>query len=230
MPVNCAQLDSLLADIGRKFEVAFEPLNLDSARLELLDIRNMPDYLDRLISIRAVDEPLRDLPLWAKVWPGALVLGRFLRNFEPQGKNLLDLGCGMGALSVVAAQYGFERVVAADIEETALKFAKANILRNGLEGKVETKRLDVRACSAFTDKFDIIAAAEILYLDDLHRPLLKLLKRNLAPGGKAFFCTDMARLKPRFQKLAEKSFRVQEGKIGVKGGERRVYSILILEK
>lgn len=60
--------------------------------------------------------------------------------------------------------------------------------------------------------------------------------RHLAPGGKAFFCTDVARAKPHFGKIAAKTFKITEGRIGVKShdenGEeqRRLYSILILER
>lgn len=223
-------LDNLLVEISQKFEVAFEQLQLDSNRLELLDIRNMPSHLDRLFAANAINEPLRDLPLWAKVWPGALILGRFLRKFEPQGKTLLELGCGMGALSLVASQYGFSRILATDIAEDALKFARANILHNNLANIISTRRLDLHACAGFEEKFAMIAASELLYLDDLHRPLLKFLNRALAPGGRAFFCTDLARLKPRFQKLAARNFAVTEGKIAARGDELRIYSILILER
>ena len=47
----------------------------------------------------------------------------------------------------------------------------------------------------FAGGFDLMAASEILYLDALHRPLVKFVDRHLAPGGKALFCTDMARAK-----------------------------------
>lgn len=224
------ELDELLAAISRSYEVAFETLTLDSASFEILDIRNMAAHLDHLIATKAIRQPLRDLPLWAKLWPGSLVLGRFLRKLEPQGKSLLELGCGIGGLCLVASQYGFSRILATDISETALQFARANILRNGLEHAIATRRLDIQAAAGFCEKFDIIAAAEILYLDELHAPLLKLLARNLAPGGKALFCTDIARLKPRFQKLAAKNFLVNEGRVAIKGDERRIYSILSLER
>lgn len=221
-------LSGLLAAIGKTFEVEFEPLQVDSASFEVLDIKNMPSHLDRLLASRTLNAPLRDLPLWAKLWPGSLVLGRFLRNFEPEGKSLLELGCGMAGLSLVASQYGFSRIVASDIAPEALAFARANILRNGLEEKVCVQRLDV--CSPGKQaRYDMIAAAELLYLDELHRPLLKFVSEYLAPGGKAFFCTDLARLKPRFQKLAARKFALQEGKIAVRGDSPRVYSILILE-
>lgn len=225
-----AELDDLLAEIGNKYKVAFEPLMVDSTCLQILDIKDMAKYLDRLVATNAIREPLRDLPLWAKLWPGAMVLGRFLRNFEPQGKSLLELGCGMAGLSLVASRYGFARILATDVSTQALQFARANVLRNGLEHLISLRRLDLRTAAGWTEKFDRIAAAEILYLDELHRPLLKFLGRNLNEGGMAFFCTDMARLKPRFYKLAAKDFAVREGKIGIKGNERHIFSILILEK
>ena len=167
------------------------------------------------------------------------MLGRLLRKYDPQGKSLLELGAGCGVLSLVAARYGFTRVVVSDVVDAALRFAKANVLRNNLQDIIEVARVDVTTPGRdprFAGGFDLMAASEILYLDDLHRPLVKFVDRHLAPGGKALFCTDMARAKPHFAKLAAKTFKVTEGRIGVKtnddNGEeqRRIYSILILER
>lgn len=232
-------IDNLLAAIRATFEVEFEPLQVDESALEVLTIRNMQSHLDGLLQRRAIRDPLKDLPLWAKIWPGSFVLGRLLRKYEPEGKSLLELGAGCGILSMVAARYGFARIVLSDIVEDALRFARANVLRNRLQDRVEVRRVDVTTPGRdprFSEGFDLIAASEILYLDDLHRPLLKFVGRHLAPGGKALFCTDLARAKPHFAKLAARSFKITEGRIGVKSrdedGEeqRRVYSILILER
>lgn len=116
---------------------------------------------------------------------------------------------------------------------------KPNVLRNSLEDRVEVCHLDVTAPGRdprFSRGFDLIAASEILYLDELHGPLLKFTARHLSPGGKALFCTDMARAKPHFAKLAAKSFKLTEGRVGVKSREqdgreqRRLYAVLILER
>lgn len=230
-------LEEILASIRKTFDVAFEPLQVDDATLEVLTIQNMQNHLDALIQRRAIHDPLKDLPLWAKIWPGSFVLGRLLRKYEPEEKTLLELGAGCGILGMVAASHGFSRIVVSDINEDALLFAQANILHNGLEDKVDVRRVDVQApvnACGINEQFDRIAASEILYLDDLHRPLLKFVQRFLAPGGKALFCTDVARLKPRFAKLASKMFTVTQGHIGVKSHDegkeqRRVYNITILE-
>lgn len=236
---GASELDRLLAEIRTRFAVDFEPLQVDDGTLDVLTVRDMPRHLDALLRRGAITDPLRDLPLWAKVWPGSFVLGRFLRTQEPKGKRLLEIGAGCAICSMVAARYGFAHIVASDNVPEALSFARANVLRNHLEDRIEVRHLDVTTPgkdARFPEGFHIIAASELLYLDDLHRPLLKFLDRHLAPGGKALFCTDLARAKPRFARLAAKSFVVQEGKIGVKSrdadGEeqRRIYSICILER
>ena len=234
-----ATLDALLARIRQDFDVDFEPLAVDDNTLHVLTIRNMPQYIDKLLQRKAVHNPLKDLPLWAKVWPGSFVLGRLLRKYAPESKSLLELGAGCGVLSLVAARYGFARMVVSDVVEDALRFARANALRNGLGERLEVTRVDVTAPGRdprFAAGFDLMAASELLYLESLHRPLIKFVDRHLAPGGKALFCTDMARAQPHFAKLAAKTFTITEGHIGLTAhdedgqDQRRLYSILILER
>ena len=58
------ELETLLAHIGQKFDVAFEPLQVDEGQLQVLTIRNMQAHLDSLLVRKAIRDPLRDLPLW----------------------------------------------------------------------------------------------------------------------------------------------------------------------
>ena len=155
-------LDSLLAGIRAAFDVEFEPLRVDDSALEVLTIRNMQAHVDGLLQRKAIRDPLRDLPFWAKIWPGSFVLGRLLRKHEPEGKNLLELGAGCGILSMVAARYGFARIVLSDIVEDALRFAKANVLRNNLQDRVEVLRVDVTTPGRdprFREGFNLMAAS-----------------------------------------------------------------------
>lgn len=232
-------LEKLLAKIRETFYVDFEPLVIDDLSFEVLSIRNMQSYLDGMLARKAIRNPLKDLPLWAKVWPASFVLGRYLRRFEPQGKSLLELGAGCGTLSLVASGYGFARIVCSDIVPEALRFAEANVLRNHLENIISVTAVDVTRPGRdprFAGGFDLMAASELLYLDELHRPLLKFIGRHLAPGGKAVFATDLARAKPHFAKLAAKSFRVEERRIGLTSRDedgkeqRRAYSLLVVER
>lgn len=227
-------LDALLAQAREKFDVEFETMDLEGTPLHLLSVSNMKGHLDDLLARKAIHNPLKDLPLWAKVWPASFVLGRYVRKLEPEGKSLLEIGAGCGVAGCVASRYGFAKVCLSDIVDDALLFARINVLKNALEDRVSVSRVDV-ASTRLEQRFDMIIASEILYLDDLHRPLLKFALRHLAAGGKAIFCTDMARRRPHFFKQAAKDFHVSENLVGVRSvnaegeEERRVYAIHMLE-
>lgn len=227
-------LDALLETINKQFDVDFEALDIDGTPLHVLSIQNMTQHLDGLLARKAIRNPLKDLPLWAKVWPASFVLGRYLRKFEPQGKHLLEIGAGCGVTGCIASRYGFASVCISDVVDEALRFAQANVLRNALEDLVQVRRVDILS-TRLERRFDCIAASEVLYLEELHRPLLKFVARHLAAGGKAVFCTDVARRQPRFFKQAARDFLVTDRMVGVRSvnaegeEERRVYAIHTLE-
>ena len=231
---DATQLEILLGRIRERYDAHFEELVIDGQSLHLLSVNNMQSRLDELIDRRLINNPLKDLPLWAKVWPASLILGRFVRRLEPQGKSLLEIGAGCGACGLIAARYKPSRVLLTDVNEDALLFAEANVRENRLEDIVEVRRADVCA-TRLEERFDLILAAEILYLEEVHRPLLKFLLHHLAPGGKAVFCTDLVRNQKRFFKLAARDFSVGEHTISVRSTsdegreERRAYMLHFLE-
>ena len=64
------------------------------------------------------------------------VLAQVLNDYpEPRGKNLLEIGCGSGALSLFSAQIGFS-VTACDINPFAVASSRNSSEKNGLQIKV----------------------------------------------------------------------------------------------
>ncbi|MBI2239049.1 MAG: 50S ribosomal protein L11 methyltransferase, partial [Actinobacteria bacterium] len=57
-------------------------------------------------------------------------------EIEP-GDTVIDVGCGSGVLSFVAARLGAERVVGCDLSLAAVEAARENARRLGLEGRTE---------------------------------------------------------------------------------------------
>lgn len=232
MHTDTPSLESLLEAARQRYDVVFEPLTVDETPLDVLQIRNMRQHIDALVANRSVRDPLHDLPLWAKIWPASFVLGRFLRKASPEGRTILEVGAGCGVTGLIASRYGFAHVTVSDINEDALLFARANVLKNGLEDRVSVRRVDV-ASTRLDEKFDVIAASEVLYLEELHRPLIKFLLRHLArrEDAVAMLCTDTRRKMGRFFKQAERDFRIEEQLVGIRTTgddgeeERRVFTI-----
>jgi predicted nicotinamide N-methyase len=113
------------------------------------------------------------LPYWAELWPAATALAAALPDVA--GLRVVELGCGLGLPSFVAAARGAE-VRASDWAEDAVALLRENAARNGLELRAEVR--DWR--EPWSERFDVVLAADVLYERRNVEPLLERL-RELAP-------------------------------------------------
>lgn len=119
------------------------------------------------------------------------VLLEAFRHFggDVSGAKLLDLGCGDGSTSLFFAQKG-ANVVAIDISEAAIKglsqFCQENQINN----------ITPRQCSAFDilelGSFDFVFGNMILHHLEPFEEFAKILRKSIAPDGKAFFHENSA--------------------------------------
>jgi predicted nicotinamide N-methyase len=137
-------------------------------RLELL----RPESPEALIDEEAfaVDE---FLPYWAELWPAARALADALPDVR--GLRVVELGCGLGVASLVAAANGAV-VTATDWSPDAIELLRTNAARNGLTMKAEVR--DWR--SPWEARFDLALAADVLYERRNVEPVLERL-HELAP-------------------------------------------------
>ena len=126
----------------------------------------------------------RTAPYWASAWPSGLTLAEALARRELDGLRVLELGCGLAIPSVVAARGG-ARVLATDGSPDAVVFAAHNLALNDLEGEVE--QADWREAEALVEAgpWDLVVAADVLYLRHNVEALLRLLPRLIGRGGAA---------------------------------------------
>lgn len=99
----------------------------------------------------------------------ALMLATILDRVEQiKGKRVLDMGCGTGILSIMAAKAGAKEVVGIDIDEWAFQNAMENIKNNGI-GEV-TIRIGDATLLGDERPFDVILANinRNILLNDMH--------------------------------------------------------------
>lgn len=60
-----------------------------------------------------------------------------------RGKTVLDLGCGLGPIAILAALKGAKQVFAVDIMQEACRAAERNMELNGVNGQVEVVQGDL---------------------------------------------------------------------------------------
>ena len=110
-----------------------------------------------------------------RLWPAALVLSRYL-CVHPElvrGKRVVELGAGAGAVGLVCAALGAQRVVLTDMAE-ALPLLRDNVARNAKVGGDST--VDVLPCRWGDEAdaaallagggFDLVVACEVVYKQD----------------------------------------------------------------
>ncbi|MEM7601456.1 MAG: 50S ribosomal protein L11 methyltransferase [Verrucomicrobiota bacterium] len=124
---------------------------------------------------------------------------RFLTDLSKQRRNkpwrILDLGCGSGILAVAAAKLGASEVVAVEIDEMALGYAKRNAEQHTVAEKIQFIAGDVIPMleSGELGKFDVIVAN---LFSSLLISLLPHFPKGLAEDGEMVisgFLTSQAR-------------------------------------
>jgi len=154
----------------------------------------------------------RPIPWWARLWASGLALAAAVAAAPPPpGARVLELGCGLGLPSVVAARAG-ARVLATDGEPDAVAFVAATLALNAVAdaaGPPNSHASDATAAvpaagaattaaaerAEWTDDadrlvargpFDLVLASDVLYRAEFAPALLALLPRLLAPSGAAW--------------------------------------------
>jgi len=144
-----------------------------------------PRDSEALIDERAFAREDEFLPYWAELWPSGVALARALDGRALRGAAVVELGCGLGLPSIVAAQQG-GRVLATDWAAAALALLAENAARN--DAGVATMQADWTHPDELLARgpFALVLAADVLYERRSVPVLLDLLPRLLAPGGEVW--------------------------------------------
>jgi predicted nicotinamide N-methyase len=146
-------------------------LSLSGVELDLLqpdDAAELPD-----------DGPVEWAPLvpyWSVLWRSGVALARELASSRLAGLRVVELGCGLGVPSLVAAGAG-AAVIATDEWAEALQLLEWNARENGLSVATAPVAWDDADELVARGPFDLVLAADVLYEPPSFGPLLSLLPR-----------------------------------------------------
>lgn len=170
------EIAELRERLTRQFRTTISEVTIGAYGFELLH----PDNADDLISEADYVKDER-LPYWADIWPSSRILAEHIGAVRGRGRQLLELGCGMGLVAASAARAGFE-VMATDYYEDALLFTQVNVWENA--GVIpETRYVDWRHFPADLEWFDYVIASDVLYEKEYSPLLAGGFAQALARGG-----------------------------------------------
>jgi predicted nicotinamide N-methyase len=155
---------------------------LPGGSIALLQPRDGADLPDR------GDEWAPLVPYWSVLWRSGLALAREVSGAALAGRRVVELGCGLGLPSLVAARAGAS-VLATDESEEAVELLERNARANGVA--LETAAFGWADAGELVARgpFDLVLAADVLYEPESFGPLLDLLPRV----GREFWIADPGR-------------------------------------
>ena len=124
----------------------------------------------------------------------------FAQLRDIRGREVLDFGCGDGALSVILARLG-GRVTAVDISPELIDVAQKRATLEGVGDRIQFLVTDVTTSPLRADWFDAVVCNLVLHHVDLPSVLPRIVSA-LKPGGTAVFVEPIS-LSPRLQRVRD---------------------------
>jgi ETFB lysine methyltransferase len=170
---------ALVASLERRFVTVNDDVRVGARDINILRPRSAED----LISESDFERDER-LPYWAELWPSSTILANFVVTNLPPQSRVIELGAGVGLVSIAAEMVGHS-VTATDYYEDALAFARANCFRN-LGHEMDTELVDWRAVPAQMPRFDVVLASDVLYESRYASLVASVMDRFLSDDGVAY--------------------------------------------
>jgi ubiquinone/menaquinone biosynthesis C-methylase UbiE len=109
---------------------------------------------------------------------------KLLERVDLQGREILEVGCGTGILSVIVLQCGAARLTCGDISQYMLGQCKKKILAQGYgPEKTEFRELDAEALPYNDHVFDGVVSGMLLGLVPDQQKVVNQMARVIRPGG-----------------------------------------------
>jgi predicted nicotinamide N-methyase len=132
-------------------------IRIGGHQIELLHPRDSESLIDQ----HAFEQD-ELLPYWAELWPSGLQLAHALTQRRLSHMRIVELGCGLGLPSLIAAAEG-AHVLATDWSAAALALLQRNAARNRV--RLQTMQVSWASPRALIElaPFDLVLAADVCY-------------------------------------------------------------------
>lgn len=184
----------------RKLPVITQKITIASTTYTVAALKDAADLLDDPDFARSFTEEDR-APYGLELWPSAIMLAEYIvRMGDGAGRSAIELGCGLGLVSMVASKMNWS-VLATDREEYSLQFADYIATQNDVcVDQFETLNWHE---PKLNQQFSWVFAADVLYQRVDHEPILKCLDVILNPDGIALISEPNRSVADQFASLAE---------------------------
>lgn len=154
------------------WKARYTPLKLGEKMIVL------PAWVDRKLAgdrLPIIISP--DMAFGTGTHPSTQLCLRALEKHGCQGKNVLDIGCGSGILSIAAVRLGADRVLGVDYDPIAIPSCQRNAALNDLESRI---LFEVGTHTDILSRDDDLKQAPVVLANILAHILISMLRTGLA--------------------------------------------------
>jgi predicted nicotinamide N-methyase len=171
------------------FKSTVETITIGSVSLQLHTISDLDEAIEHYVAVAPSNTDM--IPYYTRLWESARGLSTYLAGHPGSvcGKTVLELGCGLGLPSLVAAGLG-ARVTATDYHPDNEAFFRQNAEINGL-GEIRYRLMDWRR-PLLRETFDVVMGSDLIYEKEMVPALVACARRFCNPGG-LFLLADPGR-------------------------------------
>jgi 2-polyprenyl-3-methyl-5-hydroxy-6-metoxy-1,4-benzoquinol methylase len=156
----------------------------------ILRTENMTEEFWNRVQQRFEPFELNPMTLKEKASPGDRIFFNFIG--EVKGRNVLDIGCGNGLLSVYLAKMG-NKVTAIDKSQSAIRNTISLAKANDVETLIAAQRLDIFELESLNRSFDLVVGKFILHHIEPFDKFVGKLFNMITKGGKGIFYENNSR-------------------------------------
>lgn len=139
----------------------YQTIEFDDIDIHVRTLRDLQQYQDDKNIAESLGISSANWSIFGVVWPSSLVLAHFLINFELKGKRILEVGCGIGLVSLVLNHF-LADITATDYHPEAELFLRHNVsINNGRD--IPFVRTDWSDRKNQLGEFDLIVGSDLLY-------------------------------------------------------------------
>lgn len=147
--------------------------------------------------VGAIDGDLDLLGL--DIWPAAVRLCQYIAEYPAvaAGKNILELGAGVGLPCLIAAKCGAIKAYISDYDQRVVDHAHVNAKECGLGDVCQGLLLDWKRLEALSQEhlkaYDLVLAADVMYISQIIPDFIRAVDHVLSPENGVVLITHQER-------------------------------------
>ena len=144
--------------------IRYQTIEFDKTDIHVRTLRDRQQFSDKNDIAKNLGISSATWPIFGVVWPSSIVLAHFMLDYDFSNKRILEIGCGIGLVSLLLNSKHAD-ISATDIHPEAESFLSENTLLN--HGKIiPFERANWRDLETELGVFDLIIGSDLLYEKD----------------------------------------------------------------